>query len=78
MFTYSEQSLDEIREQVSHKFSLLNQRSVGDSLELKSTLKQYADAQREKAIDTCKDMVKHGVDNLRAELRSVIDDKHRT
>ena len=78
MFTYSEQSLEEIRDQVSHKFSLLNQRSTGDSQELKSSMKQYADKIKETVLETAKDLVKQGVDNLRAELRSVIDDKHRT
>ena len=78
MFSYSEQSLEEIRDQVSHKFSLLNQRSTGDSQELKSSMKQYADNIKETAIDTAKDLIKQGIDNLRAELRSVIDDKHRT
>ena len=78
MFSYSEQSLEEIRDQVSHKFSLLNQRSTGDSQELKSSMKQYADKIKETVLETAKDLVKQGVDNLRAELRSVIDDKHRT
>ena len=78
MFMYSEQSLEEIRDQVSHKFSLLNQRSTGDSQELKSSMKQYADKIKETVLETAKDLVKQGVDNLRAELRSVIDDKHRT
>lgn len=69
IFNYAEQSTDEIREQVSHRFSLMTQKSGGDNTEMKNNLLKYADKQRQAAIAESNNEMTKTMENLRTELK---------
>ena len=52
IFMHGEENMEEIREQISRKLSLLNLKGLDDTSELKNEMTAYVDASRQRAIET--------------------------
>lgn len=49
---HGEENMEEIREQICRKFSLLNLKGLDDASELKNEMTAYSDASRQRAVET--------------------------
>lgn len=66
-----------MRDQVSRRFGLLNQKLLTDLATLKTECTQYADSQKHAAIAESKNLIKRAKDELKAELLGQIDDSKK-
>ena len=75
--TFTDQSNEDVRDQVSRKFGLLNQKLLTDLSTLKTECTQHAESQKHQAIAECKLQIKRAREEVKAELLGHIEDNKK-